>query len=1028
MSSEAEFCLLGPLVVRSGGNVVPVTQGKLRALLAALLLSANSVVPLDELIETLWGQDPPATARVGVQNYVMQLRRALGAAGTRIRTHPQGYLIQVRSDELDVVRFEDLVRDGRAADRDGDWPQAASRAAAALALWRGEPLADTGSDLLATVQVPRLTELRLQALEARIDADIHLGRHGDVISELRQLAAAEPLRERLHGLLMLALYRDGRQGEALAAYQHARATLADALGAEPGHGLQQLHLQILTADPALVVAERATASASAPAAVVPRELPSPVSHFTGRAAELAALTRLAQQPHARSSTLVISAIGGTAGVGKTALAVHWAHREAGRFPDGQLYVNLRGYDPDQPTPATDALAGFLASLGVPGPDIPADIEERAARYRSLLAGKQLLVLLDNAGSVEQVRPLLPGGPGCAVVVTSRDSLAGLVARDGAVRIDLDTLPMLEAVGLLHTLVGARVDADRSAAEALAEQCARLPLALRVAAELAVARPAVPLADLVAELAESHQRLDRLDAGGDPRTSVRAVFSWSYRNLDAGPARAFRLAGLHPGPDFNDYAIAALTDSTLTAARRHLDVLARAHLVVVSPPDRYTLHDLLRAYARELAMAEDSDNERRTALTRLLDYFLQAAATAMDTAYPARRHRRPRIPADSAVVPAFAEESAARSWLHSEELNLVAVATLAADSGWPRHATRLAATLFHHMMGTSSRYEMTLHSTGLRAARRLDDREAAAEALVGIGSANWRSGRYGDAIEALRQALTLFREAGDRTGQARVMHNLGAVSVVQGTFQDARDYARSSLELFRQTGDVPGEAAALSTLGNALLYLGHYDEALLHYEAGLALCREIDDGEKEAIVLGNLGAVAEKQGRFRQAAEYHQQALELFRELGRRGSEANALSNLGVAARLTGRYEQAVSYHLQAIALCREVGERSIEAAALNGLGETLLAAGLAAEGRSSLDTALGIARQVGDRYEEARAHRGLGGASLAMDSLDETREHWRLAVDLYEETGAREAEEVRAQLAELDAAPSAATATASEPS
>ena len=369
-------------------------------------------------------------------------------------------------------------------------------------------------------------------------------------------------------------------------------------------------------------------------ASVPRQLPAAVADFTGRAAELQALTRILDEVgKGVPGTVVISALGGSAGVGKTALAVQWAHQVAGRFPDGQLYVNLRGYDPDRPMPAADALAGFLHGLGVPGQDIPPGEAERAARYRSLLVGRKLLVVLDNAGSVEQVRPLLPGSPSCAVVVTSRDSLAGLVARDGATRLEVDLLPPADAADLLRAVIGQRAEDDPGAAGTLAAQCCRLPLALRVAAELAIARPGVPLADLAAELADQQWRLDLLDAGGDPHTAVRAVFSWSYRHLDDDSARAFRLAGLHPGPDFEPCAVAALIGTTLEQARPALDALARAHLIHPAGGGRYGMHDLLRAYARELADASDGEEEQNAALTRLFDHYLHTADTSVPS--PAR---------------------------------------------------------------------------------------------------------------------------------------------------------------------------------------------------------------------------------------------------------------------------------------------------------------------------------------------------------------------------------------------------------
>jgi DNA-binding SARP family transcriptional activator len=431
--TEAEFGLLGPLQVRLGGTDVPVRAARQRAVLAALLLSANQVVPVAELAALLWGAAPPPSARVTVQNYVLRLRTALGPAGrARISTQlgqPGGYLIRVEPGELDVHRFEALLAGARAAAGTGAWPAAAERARAALALWRGEPLADVESAGLAGREGARLAGLRLQALEARIEADVRLGGHAEVITELQRLIGEHPRRERFHAQLMLALYSCGRRAEALAAYRRARGVLIAELGTEPGAELRELHQRMLAADPGL----GGTGWAAGPARPVPRQLPAAATAVTGRAAELAALTSLLDRASG-GQAVPIGVIGGPAGAGKTTLAVGWAHQAAGRFPDGQLYVNLGGAD--WPVPAEVALAAFLTSLGLPGDQIPAEPDERAARFRSLLAGRRVLVVADNAWSAEQVRPLLPGSAACMALVTSRDPLAGLVARDGAWRLDL----------------------------------------------------------------------------------------------------------------------------------------------------------------------------------------------------------------------------------------------------------------------------------------------------------------------------------------------------------------------------------------------------------------------------------------------------------------------------------------------------------------------------------------------------------------------------------------------------------------
>ncbi|HET7015226.1 MAG TPA: BTAD domain-containing putative transcriptional regulator [Streptosporangiaceae bacterium] len=805
---EFEFCLLGPLTVRRGGAPVTVPRGAQRAILAMLLLNADRVVRQDELAETLWAAGPPPSGPVAVQNYVMRLRKTLGKAGRdRIITQPPGYLIHVLDGELDTIRFEALLDAARTAARTGSWDQAVTRAREALRLWRGEPLADVYSDVLTARNAIRLAEMRLQALEIRIDADQHLGRHAEVIAELRQLASEHPLRERLHGGLMLSLYRDGRQAEALAAYADARRILVSELGTEPGARLRELHQQILTADPALGIPPGSTPVAIAgpattpTAPTVPRELPTSVRNFTGRSDELQSLTKLLDLGENVPGTVVISAIGGTAGVGKTALAVHWAHQVADRFPDGQLYVNLRGYDPEKPMLATDALAGFLRALGAGGQEIPGDAAERAARYRSLLAARRMLVVLDNASDVEQIRPLLPASPGCMVLVTSRDSLAGLVARDGAVRLELDLLPPADAVGLLRELIGSRVDTEPSAAAALAAQCGRLPLALRVAAEIAIARPTARLAELAAELADQRPGLQLLEAGGDPRTAVRAVFSWSYRYLKPDAARAFRLFGLHPGPDLDLYAAAALTDTSLPKARSLLDQLARAQLIHLTGPGRYGMRDLLSAYARQLTAEHDSAADRRAGLTRLFNYYASTAATAMGTMYPQTYGRKSGIKRPTTPTPAVADRATAGEWLKAEQASLVAIARYTAENGWPRHATQLSAILIHHYTGNTNPEASIIGEPGHRAALAMGDRVAEAVALYALGQVAWSQVRYRSADAGFRDALAQYRAITDPDGKARALHGLGLIALQEGRYETASDCFRQAVALCRQPGDL-----------------------------------------------------------------------------------------------------------------------------------------------------------------------------------------------------------------------------------
>jgi tetratricopeptide (TPR) repeat protein len=670
-------------------------------------------------------------------------------------------------------------------------------------------------------------------------------------------------------------------------------------------------------------------------------------------------------------------------------------------------------------PVADTLAGFLRALGVPGPEIPPDTEERAARYRSLLAGRRMLVVLDNAGTVEQARALLPGSRSCVTVITSRDALAGLVARDGARRLDLDLLPADEAGILLTRLIGDRARAQPEAIAALATACARLPLALRVAAELVATRPSTPVADLVTELADEQQRLDLLEAGGDPRTAVRAVFSWSFRHLDPATGNAFRLLGVHPGPDLEPHAIAALTGGTLAQTRRQLDQLARAHLISATATGRYSLHDLLGTYARELATDHDGPDAIHIALTRLLDHYLHTAATAMDALYPgeANRHRRPRVPAPAIPAPAIpgpavTDQATARAWLDAERATLVAVTAYSAAHGWPGHATRLAATLHDYLDIAGHLPEaITIHDSAYRAARAAGDRAAEALALSDICSIYQRQGRYQQVIDQLPRALELYREIGDLKGEARVMCNLGLVESQSGRYEQAIDYYRRAIAAYRQLGQPGHGARTLNNLGFVERNIGLYDEAADHLEQAVELGHEFGDETAAAHALINLGITRVSQRRYGQAMAHLQQALELTRQAGYRAGEAFALSSMAAVDRRQGRYEQAGERGRKALALSRRIGDQACEADALNGLAELSFATGQHARARTEYAEAIKIARRNGDNHELARSLDGLGQACLALGDPGLARQHWEEALVLYTSLGWPEADQIRARLA-----------------
>ncbi len=1034
------FGLLGTLQVRIEDREVSVPAAKQRVLLAALLLQPGRAVSTARLSELLWDGEPPGQAAVTLRNYMRRLRRALSPPEhppeqtTIIITTSNGYKIDVAVGQIDIAQFDDQVRLGIAAAQSGDWQRAAGLLDPALALWRGSPLADIPCQALHLAETPRLEEQRLQAIQWHIEARLQLGQHHAVTPQLQSLTAEHPLRDPFHGQLMVALYRSGRQAEALAAYQSARSIVVSELGLEPGPDLRLLHQRILSGDRELLAAASGGAGqqarsdlalAATPAAPkmsvpvagqtrqvpVPRQLPAPVPGFTGRDTELAELNVLLGTMVATPPAMLITAICGTAGVGKTALAVQWAHQAAEQFPDGQLYINLRGYDPGEPLPASGALARILRDLGVPGPDIPADEEECAARYRSLLAGRRLLVLLDNARSAEQVRPLLPAAPGCAAVVTSRDALVGLVSREGVRRLDLDLLLLADAVSLLRTLIGGRVDAEPEAAAMLAKCCCRLPLALRVAAELAAARSPVTLASLVTELADQQRRLDLLDAGGDQRAAVRAVFSWSYRNLDPGAARAFRLLGLHPGPDLDAYAAAALTDTNPTEASRLLEQLRRAYLIQPAGPGRYGMHDLLRAYAAE--QAKDDADCGQAAMARLLDYYLHAAVAASNALFPAERGRLARIePPVVTSPPATGHPATARTWLDVERGNLVRLVAYAAENNWPWHATGLAAASSRYLDVTGYYADATaVHSHARTAATHARSPAAEATALTDLGNVHWRQGRHEEAAGCFRLAITLSRQIADQACEARALTSLGLVDLRQGRHQQAAGHFRQALALCRLVGDQPGQARALGNLGVLGLRQGRYRQAASHLQQALAIHRRTGNQTGEANALGNLGDIALRLGSYRRAAHHFQQALALHRQIGNPTIGAYALTNLGIVAHRLGRFQQATDYHEQALLLFRQTGDRSGEAGALNGLGEASLATGQPDHARIQHTIALDLAAQIGEVEKQARAHVGLARACDAAHDPDLARHHWRQALDLYTEVGAPEADQIRADLA-----------------
>jgi DNA-binding SARP family transcriptional activator/tetratricopeptide (TPR) repeat protein len=888
---ELEVRLLGPFQALAGSRPVPVPAGRQRTLLAVLAMSAGRGVSTDRLVTAVWGERLPADGRRSIQTYLARLRAILGT-GT-ITKEPTGYALRADPDQVDALRLIQLLDAARA-----DPVRERECLLEALSLWRGTPFDGLRCDWLDQTETPRLVERYLTAIERRIDLDLAGGRHAELPAQLRELTAQHPLRESLWVRLLVVLDRCGRQAEALEQYETIRTHLADTLGADPGPELRRLHVDLLTGRAATPA--RPAAPPAAPA-VVPRQLPADLDAFAGREAALKALHDLLPDGAGRlGGPVVISAIGGTAGIGKTTLAVHWAHQVADRFPDGQLYVNLRGFHPSGSavTPA-EAVRGFLDGLGVPPHRIPPDLDAQTARYRSLLAGRRMLVLLDNAHDADQVRPLLPGSPTCLVLVTSRDQLTGLIATGAARPVLLDLLPIEQARDLLaNRLGGDRLAAEPEATDEIITRCARLPLTLALAAARATTRPTLALGTLAAQLRDA-SALDVLTAG-DPGTDPRAVFSWSYQALGADAARLFRMLGLHPGPDISTPAVASLAGQPEPQVTRLLGELCRAHLLAAPAPHRYAFHDLLRAYAGELAHAHDAEPERHAALGRLLDHYLHTAHAAALLLHP--RRESVRLPPRRAAVKReeFRDRREALDWFAAERTGLVAAVGLAAGAGFDTHASQLAWSLsdFLEEQGHWADWEATQRGA-LAAGIHLDSRSAQALAHRALGRVFIRRGRFDDAYTHLGRALDLYGELGDLAGQARTCRTIAYAHDLQGRYAEALPYQQQAHDLFRAAGDRVGQAFSLNGLGWCHAHLGDHRRSLTLCERALAIQQEIGDPHGQADTWDSIGYAHHHLGNFPQAIDGYQRALDLFRDLGNRYLEAETLTRLGDTHAATG---------------------------------------------------------------------------------------------------------------------------------
>jgi DNA-binding SARP family transcriptional activator/tetratricopeptide (TPR) repeat protein len=937
-----EFRLLGEVEARDGERLIDIGHARQRCVLAGLLADANRVVPFQQLVDRVWGdQRLPARPLSALQTYISLLRRSVAANGqVAIVRQGAGYTMTVDPETVDLHRFHRLARQARSASDD----EAANLFKESLALWHGEPLAGLDNPWIDAVRATLARE-RLAAQLDLIDVQLRRGRHAAMADELAGLIVEYPLDERMAGQYMAALYGSGRQADALAHYREIRHRLADELGCDPGPSLHELHQRILAADPTLTVSPAlpvttepaagggvgATRGHAAP--VIPRQLPADVPGFTGRAAHLAELDRLLAASADEPAGTAVAAVMGAPGVGKTSLAVHWAHGVADQFPDGQLYVNLRGFDPDGLVmdPA-EAVRAFCESLGVHREHLPANADAQAAMYRSLLSGKRVLVVLDNARDTRQVRWLLPGTPTCLVLITSRNQLSDLVA-DGARPVLLGLLPAPEARTLLTRRLGDdRVSAELRSAEEIITRCAGLPLALAIVAAMAAIRPDVPLSTFAGELRDQLTAL----VGETPDTGVRAVFSWSYRALSPTAARLFRLLGLHPGPDISIPAAAALSALNEQETRRLLEVLIEGNLLEEPLPGRHRFHDLIRVYAAEQAQTDETSGSRAEAVGRLLAWYLSTAAEAGRLLTPG--HRQPPLGSVQETYKPLplGDYEEALTWCDAEHASVVACVRLAAETGDDDIAWKLPVASWSYLVLRKPWADwIACARIALDAARRCRDRFAEAWVLNGLGLAY--AGRDPEeAVGCYRQALRIRHEIGDRLGEAAVLTNLGA----------------------------------------AQWALGRFDDGLSCFQQGLAIAREAGNRYSEVIQLNNLGEAYHGLGRFTEAISCSQEALSLAQGMNYVMSEGVALHNLGESYRAVGRLDGSADSLRQALALRRQIGDRHGEADTLRALGDLRRDTGQLADARQHWELALVILSELGSP-QTAELRRRLGRAAVA---------------------------------------------------
>lgn len=1040
-----EFRALGPVELWSAARQHDLGPARARCVLAMLLLAPRTIVPAETIIDRLWGTRPPPKARESLSVYITRLRALLRqAVGDEVQLagRARGYVLDTDPELIDVHQFRRLRRQATALASSGDYDHAAVLLREADGLWRGQALAGLSGDWVTRMR-DSLEEERRAAIRERVECELELGRHAELVGELRQLLAQYPLDETFVAHQMTALYWSGRPADALSLYRETRSRLIGEQGTEPGPALAELHQRILNRDPQLEV--RAAGQRPGRAAR-PDTLPPPAADFVGRADEIAQLTG------PDGGLPGVAVIAGMPGVGKTALAVQAARQLASQYPDGTLYLSLHSHDPASPSlDAPEALYRLLRMLSVPATHIPETMGERVALWRAQLSRRRAVVILDDAARHDQIRPLLPASTRSLVLITTRRRLSGL----GADRVlTLDVLPDRDAIALFRRIAGEDRTADAGQVAAVVGLCGRLPLAIQLTASRGSRGQPLRLADMVEELSQSPARLGSTGAAGP---EVISAFDLSYRALEPDHQRFFRRLGVSPCACTSLQAAAALGGCTPAEAEKALGTLLDHHLLARAPNGQFRFHGLIREYAAVRAARDDPAAEQRQAVARLLDFYLHTADQADRVLHPFRQRPPVTVTHLPAASPPAATPEDAAAWLEAEWRNILQAAQHAGRHEWKKRCADLTHVLADFLEIRSYWDEaITAHTLALQAGRELADpariasaalelsavsqqvgrhdaslplaEEAAAcyrtlgdrrgegRALDQIGLAHQRAARSREALAYFREAEIMLDTAGDEHGVAATLSHSGIASWHLGRYQEALNYLREGLALYRRAGDQLGTAKTLNNLGRIHLYCGYHRDALEAYCESLAIFTEIGGAQHEAVLRHNIGSVYHYKGSHEEGLASYRRALAIYRDIGDLPDEADVLNDIGAIYQSAACFDEALVHHQKARQIAEDIGDQSQQLTALRQIADIHRGSGRSSEALDHYSTALRLAREIGDQYEEGKILEGIAESTLSTQRPAAARIMFRQALDIFERLGVPEAESARIRIETMDLA------------